>query len=85
MELAWDKVDELTASGLLGAIAGLVGYILARSGLIVLLEPLASRVPREKHVVLLADGAAHLASYGVGLVGGVVLCVITYHRRRKLR
>jgi hypothetical protein len=61
-----------------------VGYALARNGAIVLVGPLASRVPVEKHVALIADGAAHLASYGAGFVGGVVLCALTWRRRGKL-
>src|SRR3954452_13297134 len=31
-------------------VAGVIGFILARRGVVVLLEPMASRVPGEKHV-----------------------------------
>ena len=75
----------LVVMGVCASVAGLIGYVLARNGVIVLLEPLASEVPREKHVALLADGAAHLASYAVGFIGGVILCVLTYSWRRKIR
>ena len=54
-------------------VAGAAGYALARNDLIFLSEPLAYRVPVDRHARFLADGAAHLASYFVGFVGGIVL------------
>jgi hypothetical protein len=39
---------------------------------------------REKHVAFLADGAAHLAAYGVGILGRVFIVAQTRRRRRKL-
>ena len=45
---------------------------------------LAFRVPAEKHVAFLADGAAHLAAYGVGCFGGIILCIWVLFRRRRL-
>lgn len=62
-------------------IAGLSGYGLARAGRVWLVEPLASRVPAVKHHVYLADLWAHLAAYGSGFIGGIVLCVMTWRRR----
>lgn len=56
--------------------AGLVGWVAASNGAVVLVEPLASRVPREKHVAFLADLWAHSASYLVGFVGGLVIIVL---------
>lgn len=64
-------------------IAGLMGFVLARNGVVTLLEPLASRVPDEKHVRFIADLWTHLASYIVGFVGGIVLIVKTWRSRRK--
>ncbi len=62
-------------------IAGVIGWVLASNGLVVLLEPLASQVPRAKHVAFLADLWAHLASYGVGLVGGIVVMLSVWRAR----
>lgn len=45
--------------GLSATIAGIVGYLAARSGTVYLLEPLASAVPRAKHVAFLTDLWAH--------------------------
>src|SRR5262249_9145692 len=63
-------------------LAGMVGAILARRGLVFLVEPLASRIPTEKHVAFLADLWAHNASYLIGFAGGVVLIVQTWRSRR---
>lgn len=48
-----------------------------------LMQLLASAVPREKHVPFLADLWAHLASYIVGFVGGIVLIGSTWRSRFK--
>jgi len=47
-----------------------------------LVEPFASRVPQDKHVAFITDLWAHGASYGVGLIGGTILCALTVQRRR---
>jgi hypothetical protein len=62
-------------------LAGVVGYLLADAGAVILLEPLASRVPAEKHVAFLTDLWAHLASYLVGGVGGIVVIVRVWRSR----
>jgi hypothetical protein len=64
-------------------LAGIAGYILANAGSVQLMGSLARRVSPEKHIAFLADGAAHLAAYGVGFFGGLVLCGWVVVRRRK--
>jgi len=54
-------------------VSGLVGYALSSNGLVVLVEPLSSRVPGERHLAFIAVGWAHWAGYVAGLVGGIVL------------
>lgn len=63
-------------------LSGVGGWLAAQANWIWLVEPMASRVPPEKHVAFLADGAAHLTSYGVGFVGGLVLVVLIWRSRR---
>jgi hypothetical protein len=63
------------------AIAGVVGNALARSGDVFLLEPLASRVPPERHVAFLTALWAHLAAYGAAAVGGIVVAARAWRRR----
>ena len=63
------------------ALAGLLGYALGRSGLVYLLEPLASRVPRHRHDRFLADAWAHSVSYLVGFLGGIVVIVRVWRSR----
>jgi H+/Cl- antiporter ClcA len=63
----------LLVMGVCAVLAGLTGYVLGRVGAVVLVEPLDSLVPEVKHAAFLGDLWAHLASYFVGFVGGIVL------------
>ena len=67
------------------AALGVVGWALARAGAVFLIEPLASRVPSDCHVAFLADLWAHLGAYGIGFVGGIVLCIATVRARNRAR
>jgi len=64
------------------ALAGATGFLLAKAGYFDLawLSPL---LPSEKHARFMADWWAHIASYFVGIVGGLIVCVRTYLRREK--
>jgi uncharacterized membrane protein len=72
----------ITAS--MSLLAGIAGYFLARAGVIGLKGPLGFAVPPDKHVAFLVDALAHLAAYGVGFVGGVILCLWVWIRRRQM-
>src|SRR5437763_170126 len=50
--------------------AGITGWLLARSGAVILVGPIADELPADRHVPFLADVWAHSASYLVGFVGG---------------
>lgn len=62
-------------------VAGLLGGWLASTGAVVLVGAWAERVPRGCHVRFLADLWAHNASYLLGGLGGLVLCVLTLRAR----
>jgi hypothetical protein len=62
--------------------AGTLGAILARNRIIWLVEPMASAVPRDKHVAFLADLWAHNASYLSGFIGGGVIILSVWLQRR---
>ena len=64
-------------------LSGLVGYQLAIRDVVVLLEPLATRVPAASHDRFIADLWAHAASYAVGGIGGIVLVFRTWRKRPK--
>lgn len=81
-ELVRPVAKLLASMAVLSLMAGLAGYFAARSNRVILVGPSASAVPREKHVPFIADLWAHLAAYGTGIVGGVVVCVSTWRRRR---
>jgi hypothetical protein len=71
----------MAISAVCAAIAGTVGAILARSGVIVLLGDLAAAIPADKHVAFIADLWAHLTSYTIGFVGGIILIVQVWRSR----
>jgi hypothetical protein len=72
----------LVVMGVLSLVAGLVGSMLASSGGVFLVEPMASWVPKEKHVPFLADLWAHSAAYLAGFLGILVQAVRLWRSRR---
>ncbi len=64
-------------------VAGNVAHVLAYYETIVLIKPLASRVPADQHSIYIAVGAAHTVSYLAGFVGGLVLIVRVRIGRKK--
>lgn len=66
----------------LALVAGITGYILGKNGTVYLLDPLNHQVPQEIHAAFLADLWAHLASYGAGFLGGIVICIQTVRNRK---
>jgi hypothetical protein len=71
----------LAAMAVCALVAGAAGYVLARSGHIVLADPLGAVVPLDRHDRFLADLWAHSASYAGGLIGGLALSIATFRRR----
>lgn len=74
----------LAGMGVMSLIAGVIGFAVGSSGWVVLVEPLASRVPSDRHVVFIADLWAHSASYLSGFVGGIILINGVWRSRRAL-
>lgn len=74
----------LVAMAAIALVAGIAGQALGEARSVYLLEPLASRVPADRHAAFLACLWAHSASYAVGLAGGVVVIVRTWRRRGRL-
>jgi hypothetical protein len=62
-------------------LAGVAGYIAASTGAVFLVGWLAAEVPPDRHVAFLADAWAHAASYAVGFIGGIVICVSVWRAR----
>jgi hypothetical protein len=75
-------VGLLAVTGWCALVAGVAGWLLARNGLVVLVGPIAERLPADRHVPFLADLWAHSASYLVGVVGGIVVLVRVWRSRR---
>jgi hypothetical protein len=60
-------------------IAGTTGLLLAKTGFVS--NEWLSWLSPEKHARFMADLWAHSASYFVGIVGGLILCVQTHFKR----
>jgi len=73
----------MAMTGFTAVVAGLVGFSLARAGAIELWEPLATRVPRSKHSLFLADAFAHGAAYLAGAGGALLVCYWARQERRR--
>jgi hypothetical protein len=71
----------LLIMGLCALLAGIAGYVLGSLEAIVLVDRLASMVPHDRHAKFLAAGGAHLASYLVGFVGGLVVIARVWRSR----
>lgn len=73
----------MLATGAGALLIGAIGAVLASAKAIRLAEPLATRIPAERHVACLFDGVMHSASYGLGVLFGLALIVHTFWRRRR--
>ncbi|HZW09227.1 MAG TPA: hypothetical protein VFF69_04925 [Phycisphaerales bacterium] len=83
--LARPVMTLLTACGALALCAGLAGYLLARGGAIALTGELAANIPEAMHARWMGAWWTHMASYGVGGVGGLVLVGWVLRARWRLR
>ncbi len=71
----------LAVVGVCAVAAGGLGGLLARAGQVWLVEPLATMVPRERHIPFLIDLWSHSASYVASTVGGLALSVWAWRKR----
>lgn len=63
-------------------IAGTIGWWLASRGAVFLVGPVAHELPPDRHVPFLANLWAHVTSYLVGLIGGLVVIWLVWRSRR---
>ena len=64
-------------------IAGLAGFYLVNRGLVKAPEWVGSALVQSSHARFMTDWFAHIASYGSGVIGGIVLCILQYRRRAR--
>jgi hypothetical protein len=74
----------LLIMGASAALSGFAGFILARRGTIAPPEWVASALPPFAYPSFIADWYAHSASYAVGFIGGLVLCITQFRRRGRM-
>ncbi len=65
-------------------IAGILGYFLTKAGVFHLVPRLADQIQEDRHHLFLTAGWAHGASYIVGLVGGVIMCILIWRKRKSI-
>jgi hypothetical protein len=73
----------MSVAGALAVVAGFAGWIAASNEWVFLVEPIASRVPQDRHVPFLTDLWMHLASYAVAGLGGITLMVLVLLGRQR--
>lgn len=66
-------------------LAGLIGFAATQRGVIVPIEWTGDNLGAATNPRFMAAWWAHSASYAVGLVGGIVLCVLQYLKRRNIQ
>lgn len=71
----------LVVMAVCAAVAGVIGWGLASRGAVFLMGPIAHELPPDRHVPFLADLWAHLASYVIGLIGGIVVIALVWRTR----
>jgi hypothetical protein len=91
---SWPKVDAanlvrpiaclFVVMAVASLLAGITGYRLAVASGFVLPEPFGPRVPKDRHAWFFADSMAHLTAYGVGILGGLILCAGVLVQRRRI-
>lgn len=74
----------MAVSAVGAAIACLVGYMAAQLGWVFLVGSIAEEVPRQAHHRFLAAMWAHIASYGIGFIGGIVILIWMLLKRQRL-
>ena len=84
VQLASSIVKLLVMMACAAFFAGLMGYVLASRGTIQLPGFLEASIPPDHRVGFMADWWAHSASYLSGFIGGVVVVVWCWRKRRKL-
>jgi hypothetical protein len=74
-------VKLMAIAGICALLTGAAGYALARASILMLLGPISEAVPADRHTAFIADACAHLASYGVGFFGGLILSIQVWRSR----
>jgi len=75
-------VKLMAVAGISALVAGTAGFFSARASILSLAGPIADTLPADRHVPFIADACAHLASYGIGLLGGLILSIQVWRSRK---
>lgn len=81
-EIINQMVKLILIMGCLSILGGFVGYFLAIKEVFQLVDRLALQIDPDKHHLFLSVGWAHTTSYIVGIVGGIVICMRIWRKRK---
>jgi len=73
----------LVATAGCALLAGFLGFVLTRQGVVFPPQWVSDNLSPAAYDRFMADWWAHNASYAVGFIGGIILCVLQYRRRVK--
>lgn len=80
-EIRASIIGLMLACALGAVISGILGAVLVANGVAPVPGGWADRLPPSKYVPFAADAWAHVAGYGIGLLGGIVVIAHTALRR----
>ncbi|MDG1476562.1 MAG: hypothetical protein P8Q14_05410 [Vicingaceae bacterium] len=75
----------LLIMGTTAIFAGIIGLVSSNLGFIYLNDKLSSQINESRHHLFLIAGWTHSASYLTGFIGGVVICVKIWKRRKEAK
>jgi hypothetical protein len=70
--------------GMAALLAGVAGYVMTARGAVHIVADYQDLITQERHPRFMADVWAHLASYAVGLLGGLAIALQALRTRRRL-
>ncbi|CAN5564001.1 hypothetical protein BH11PLA2_BH11PLA2_04920 [soil metagenome] len=65
-------------------MAGITGYVLGINGIVFLINPFDTLIAPNRHARFLFDMWAHLTSYSVGALGGLIVCIRVAISRQRM-
>jgi len=71
----------LLVTGVCAWTAGVAGWLLASTGMVALVGPIAHILPPDRHIPYIAVKWAHSTSYLVGTIGGMIVILLVWRWR----
>ena len=66
-------------------IAGIISYLLAKEHVFYLVDSLANQIENDRHHLFLTAGWSHTSSYIVGFIGGIIIILKIWGKRKRIK